>query len=87
MLRCCRCTPRFKALKTRGPELYQIGQAHGEGLGEHPTAEDELESVFSLSRQFKILPSQVLDMDGELLLLFLDYLNGFARGRAIKGEA
>ena len=85
MSRCCRCTPRFEALKTRGPELRQIGQAHGEGLSEHPTAEDEYETVFSLARQFKILPSQILDMDGELLFLFLDYLNGFSRGREIKG--
>ena len=43
--------------------------------------------MFSLARQFKLLPSDILDMDGELLLLFMDYLNGFARGRAIKGDA
>ena len=84
MLRCCLCTRLFETLKSRGPELYQIGQAHGEGLSEHPTAEDEYESAFSLARQFKLLPSQILDMDGELYFLFIDYLNGYARGQEVK---
>ena len=86
MRRCWDFTPRFAALKVRGPELYKVGQAHGEGLSEHPTAEDPYEFVFSLSRQFKILPSSVLDMDGELLLLFVEYLNGYTRGREIRRE-
>ena len=46
-----------------------------------------MEAVFSLSRQFKILPDTILNMDGELFFLFTQYLNGFTRGREIKHES
>ena len=40
--------------------------------------------MFSLSRQFKVLPDAILDMDADLYFLFMEYLGGFSRGREIQ---
>ena len=61
-----------------------MGQAHGEGLDEHPEEEHVYELAFAVAERLKVLPDAVLDMDGELALDFVAYLSGVARGRQIK---
>ena len=50
---------------------------------EHPSATHSLAGVFHLASEFHILPSAVLDMDGEIFLQFMEYLGGVSRGREI----
>ena len=44
-----------------------------------------MEGVFQLARHYRVLPDQVLAMDGELYLQWREYLRGFARGQQIVG--
>ena len=70
----------------RKRQLRAIGQAKGEGLAQHPTLTDPLESVFALCLRYKVLPHQALSMDGELFQLFAEWQSGHDRGENIRAK-
>ena len=66
--------------------LATLGQLHGEGHAHHPQLDDPLSRVFSLSAATGIAPGTLLDMDSELFTLWCAYVEGRAKGEAVRSR-
>ena len=76
-------TPPFTP-DPRLSDLYDYGQAIGEGVSAEHLDPVPLVSVFETALELHKLPDEVMDSDGELGNQFRSWLNGRRRGENIR---